>query len=114
MWYDLVPAVYESSSPRGKIASLSRVVFEAYDEQDPHAIEIVEQAADDLALSINTMLNEHFQQHQTVILAGCLFKREDVLPELLKSRIPSSSQLKVLKREPVMGAVDAGLKQLDG
>ncbi|MDV2582248.1 N-acetylglucosamine kinase [Alkalibacillus haloalkaliphilus] len=109
---DLVPAVYESISPREKIASLSRVVFEAYDEKDPHATQIVEQAADDLARSINTMLNEHFQQHQTVILAGGLFKREDVLPELLKSRIPSSSQLKLLKREPVMGAVDAALKQL--
>ncbi|GAA0472412.1 N-acetylglucosamine kinase [Alkalibacillus silvisoli] len=110
---DLIPAVYESKSPRETIASLSRPVFEAYDEGDHLASGMIEQAADHLALSINTMLKTHFKDNQDVILAGGLFKREDVLPKLLKSRIPLGSKLIILKKEPVIGAVVAALKEMD-
>ncbi|RPF51096.1 N-acetylglucosamine kinase [Aquisalibacillus elongatus] len=105
---DLIPFIYESLSPRETIAKLTRPVFQAYDDGDALAIRLIQQAADDLTLSIQTMLNRHFQHNQEVVLAGGLFKRRDVLPTILNQQL--SVPVRVLEREPVVGAVVAALQ----
>ncbi|NIK12451.1 N-acetylglucosamine kinase [Alkalibacillus almallahensis] len=105
---DLIPYIYESPSPRESIAKLTRPVFQAYDEGDDLAIRLIQQAADDLTFSVQTMLNRHFKHNQEVVLAGGVFKRRDVLPTILNHQL--SALVIMLEREPVVGAVVAALQ----
>ncbi|WP_188206767.1 N-acetylglucosamine kinase [Alkalibacillus aidingensis] len=110
---DIIPVVYNSNSPRETIASLSKTVFDLYDQGDEFARSIIEQAASDLAQSIHTMLTNHFNGKQYVVLAGGLFKRQDVLLPLLEKRLGESALLTVMDLEPVVGSVVAALKEVN-
>jgi N-acetylglucosamine kinase-like BadF-type ATPase len=110
---DLIPAIYELSQERSKIASAAPVLFEAYNEGDSSAERIVLRGIDEMATIIHTALNrlragQTFQTDAQIILVGSVFQKQEELVSLLKRRLEQSGCLAecfVPRLPPVAGAV---------
>lgn len=115
----IIREVYHSGDEKTVIASLSKVVFEAADEGDSQAKEILWKNGEKLGHSIKTLLKKLFSQplrsgeHLSVVLVGGLFNRLDVLKEPIYKGLAEYKgilRLKLPEIPAVGGSVIAALK----
>ncbi|SEQ68780.1 N-acetylglucosamine kinase [Piscibacillus halophilus] len=111
---DLIPTIYAHEKPRELIASISQLVFEAYDSGDFVAGKIILEASEQYIKNINTLLKRAFQDElpSLISLAGGLFNRSDVFIPLIQKKINRSIPIQKVRLEPVAGAVIAALKEI--
>ena len=115
----LVAEIYEHGHRREVIAALGRVVAQAHAEGDAVAGEILELAADELALaaqSVASRLGLRGEAFPTV-LAGGLFAAVPWLEAAVRGRmaeVAPRSSVAPLSVEPAMGAVRLALAELHG
>lgn len=107
---ELIDHIYHSTSPKLVISQTSKLVFDAYENNDPVAIEIIKHAVDDISHSIITLNQKLFSINEEikVILCGGLFSNKAILPPLLKERFASYSQnIALINPElpPVAGSI---------
>lgn len=102
---DLLPYIYEQGHSRTKIASLAKVVFQAADDRDGVAMNVIRHTAKEAAQQIGTVINHLFLADETkpatksipVVCAGGIYKREDWL-------LPFSRRNCVDNRSPSTGS----------
>ncbi|SHG46762.1 N-acetylglucosamine kinase [Ornithinibacillus halophilus] len=113
---NIVKLIYQSKNSKELIASISKLVFEAYDQGDSVASSIIRNNAQNIGDSIACLIKRMFNQKLTipVVLVGGVFKRIDVLEPLIMNSVQGhevSINLISPNIEPVGGAVIAGLKE---
>lgn len=116
---ELIHAVYHTNLKPSAIGSLAKCVQAAFSKGDPVAIGILRGAADELeasALSVAQRL-DMVGQAFTFILAGGIFRAVPWLEQELERRLPVSSphsRVRLLDREPAVGAVALALLEARG
>lgn len=107
---ELVPKIYAAGVERAEIATLASFVFEAARNQDAAAQQIVQQAADELALAVHTVaarLQLPNGDWRLAVSGGVLLNREDFCEQLFErlasTQNPPSEMIRI--NEPVDGAV---------
>lgn len=111
---DLIPLIYQASSPKETIASLGRLVMEAADQNDDVATDILYRNGYNIGQYIKTLAAKLFQNDTfiPVVLAGGLFNRIDLFQQAIEDGTEdylSSIQLIKPEEPPVHGAVMAAL-----
>jgi N-acetylglucosamine kinase-like BadF-type ATPase len=116
---ELIHEVYHTNLKPSAIGSLAKCVQAAFTKGDPVAIGILRGAADELeasALSVARRL-DMVGQAFTFILAGGIFRAVPWLEQELERRLPVSSphsRVRLLDREPAVGAVALALLEARG
>ena len=116
---ELIHEVYHTNLKPSAIGSLAKCVQAAFTNGDPVAIGILRGAADELeasALSVARRL-DMVGQAFTFILAGGIFRAVPWLEQELERRLPVSSphsRVRLLDREPAVGAVALALLEARG
>ncbi|RLL46980.1 hypothetical protein D8M04_07240 [Oceanobacillus piezotolerans] len=105
---EFLQRIYASPSPKNELASLSKLVFQAYKEKDTVAEKIIFQAADEMVLSIATLYNKLFHGTEKInlVLAGGIFSDKIIFPKILEKELadfPLSIILPILT--PVAGSL---------
>ena len=111
---DLIPLIYQATSPKETIASLGRLVMKAADQDDAVATDILYQNGYFIGQCIKTLASKLFHQDTSipVVLAGGLFNRVDLFQQAIEDGTEDySSSIQLIKPEepPVHGAVMAAL-----
>ena len=116
---DIIQAIYQGENPKGSIASLSKLVFEAADYGDKTAKEIINENGVHLGEAISTLIKKLFSVEQLteaipVVLAGGLFNRYDLFKDSIeKTIIDHKINVEFIIPEilPIGGAVIAALRE---
>ncbi|WP_077328129.1 N-acetylglucosamine kinase [Virgibacillus siamensis] len=107
--YELVRKIYTAKIPKEKISPVSKLVFEAYRKSDSVATHIIADAADEISMSIRTLYNNMFNQHDSVraVLCGGIFYETDIIPPLLYEKLTDCSkiELSIPKLNPAGGSL---------
>ena len=111
----IVHAVYDGDYPRARVAGFAARVEETAKSGDAVAGEILEEAADELALAGRTVARRlclSGQPHE-VILSGGTFRALPRLVELVAARVAEpGADVSLLREEPARGAVRLALEAL--
>ncbi len=110
----LVHIVYSQERPRMSVSRLGPVVEQAASEGDAVAVAILEQAADELALSGRAVASRLGMRGEAFpfILSGGVFRVVPWLPRLLAPRLQDAvprAVIQLLTTEPALGAVHLAL-----
>ena len=116
---DLVAAVYDQAHARSAIAQLGMVVDRVRASGDRVAMDIMHQAADELALSAASVITRLEMRGEpfTILLSGGMLKDGSWLAQALRSRLAEvapRSTVAPLLEEPAMGAVRLALAEARG
>lgn len=86
---EVIDQIYFSAESKKIIASMAKLVFNAYKAGDIPAKEIIENAAKEIVLSILTLHEKLFPDNRYVkaILCGGIFQDDAILPPLVKEGI---------------------------
>jgi len=107
--------VYAAKSPRNEIASLSKLVFQAFKENDLVTIAFVKDVVQNIYTHIQSVHNQLFKPHEKVpvVLAGGVFSDQNILPLLLKKELKNTANLtiQIPKLPPVGGSIKGGLQR---
>jgi N-acetylglucosamine kinase-like BadF-type ATPase len=112
---DLIPIIYEPGFEKKRIASVTPYLFEAFQEGEQAAKEIITDCLNDMTLMIKTALQKLLQTGETkvkVVLVGGVFQKQDELVTMMKSRIEEegySVEWAVPRVPPVAGAAAKAL-----
>ncbi len=109
---DLVKIVYEESFNKTETASLAVLVDNAYEKGDKVATSILEEATDEIALSINTIIDrlEIKDEDFDIVAIGGEFRSPYNFAEKIQNRIRAdNAEFKVCKKELTEGAVKLAL-----
>jgi len=115
----LIHHVYNTNLKPTAIAALAKFVQSAFSEGDPVAVGILRGAANELeafALSVARRL-ELLGEPLVFILAGGVFRAVPWLQQELERRLPvaaAGSQVRLLDREPAIGAVAFAVQEARG
>lgn len=103
--YELIREIYVSDSPKDKIAPLSKMVFEAYKQNDPAALEIITNVVGELTTSIHTLHEKLFNDTQQVqlVLCGGVFTDKSILPMLIEQKLKHDNFSIVIPEFPPVG-----------
>lgn len=93
------------------IASLSHLVFQAYEQQDPVAEQILEENARNLAQLINTAAR-NYDCGRDVVVAGGLIARRQVLMQFLEGKLLPELRLIFNPLPQICGAAAGGCRIL--
>jgi N-acetylglucosamine kinase-like BadF-type ATPase len=108
---DLIPILYEPGFEKKRIASVTPYLFEAFDEGEEAAKDIIADCLNDMMLMIQTALRKLHQTGETdikVVLVGSVFQKQDRFVSMMKSRMEEegySADWVVPRVPPVAGAV---------
>ncbi|MFB4167756.1 N-acetylglucosamine kinase [Virgibacillus sp. JSM 102003] len=107
--YDLIQRIYASPTPKSEISPVSKLVFEAYKQNDLVAKEIIANTMSDLSISIRTLYGKLFKPDEEVkvVLCGGVFSDEEVLPRLLETDLQDYKNVKITI--PVMSPVGGSI-----
>lgn len=116
---DIVHQIYHATNIKEQIASLSRLVVEAADNEDAVAMRIVQRNGRAIGESINCLSRKLFNGRERdkgipVVLTGGVFNRLDLFKPFIKEKIQNTMKTPDLIRpeiEPVGGAVIAALQE---
>ncbi|MGP4081031.1 N-acetylglucosamine kinase [Pseudalkalibacillus sp. R45] len=113
---ELISVIYGTSESRSRIASVCEDVFAAARSNDQEAVDIVKQAADEIAKSISHIIHNHFKEldQTNVVLTGSVFKSSDLLLPLLQKNLPDDVKLILPKSPPVVGSVIESYQTMHG
>lgn len=107
--FDLVQKIYASPSPKNEISPISKMVIQAYKNDDKVAQQIILNVVNEISLSIKTLHMRLFQSEQIVkaVLCGGVFNEKEVLPRLLKEELLDTKNihLTIPEMSPVGGSV---------
>ncbi|GAQ16196.1 glucosamine kinase GspK [Oceanobacillus picturae] len=111
---ELIKKVYNAKQPKTIIAPLSRIVFQAYGQEDVVAQAILQQAAKDITSQIMALYRTLFtgDEKTEVVLCGGVFQEKAVMPVLLKNYL-ENIPLTLVQPEfpPVAGSLIGAYKQ---
>jgi N-acetylglucosamine kinase-like BadF-type ATPase len=116
--WDMVPKIYQSSSPRLVVASAAPLISMAAREGDAVALEILYSAGEEMAKQI-LCLSEYMNIQGTIYItiAGGAWKGHEIMfkrfCELVKVKLPQA-EIAVPLFEPVMGGVIAEYLKANG
>lgn len=99
----LIPLVYRPIAPAA-MAQLASLVGEAAGAQDPVALGILEEAAEELALGVRAVTSRLGLDRPAVVAVGGLFRELPALRQLVASQL-GYSHLERPRYAPVVGAV---------
>ncbi|MGP4064481.1 N-acetylglucosamine kinase [Oceanobacillus sp. M65] len=111
---ELIKKVYNAKQPKTIIAPLSRIVFQAYAQEDVVAQAILQQAAKDIASQIMSLYRTLFTSDEKtkVVLCGGVFQEKAVMPVLLKDYLKNIPLILVQPEfPPVAGSLIGAYKQ---
>ncbi|MBP1948041.1 N-acetylglucosamine kinase [Virgibacillus litoralis] len=107
--YDFIQRIYASPIPKSEISPISKLVFEAYKQNDLVAKDIMGNIVNELSSSIRTLYMKLFKpdEEARVVLCGGVFSDTEVLPRLLKAELQEYKNITVLIpiMPPVGGSV---------
>src|SRR5690625_325010 len=110
---DIIPEIYQATSPKETIASLGRLVMEAVDQKDIIATEFIQQNGLYIGQSVSALMKKLFKKGDIpVVLAGGLFNRVDLFRSAIEAGLGNysdSTRLIIPDKPPVNGAVSAAL-----
>ncbi|WP_404454473.1 hypothetical protein LG329_05700 [Virgibacillus necropolis] len=91
---ELIKEVYSSSTPKNKIAPVSKIVFKAYKQHDLVANAIITNAVKEITHSIRTLYAKLFykEENALLVLCGGVFNDQDILPPLIKKDLATSKE----------------------
>ncbi|TFJ94279.1 BadF/BadG/BcrA/BcrD ATPase family protein [Lentibacillus salicampi] len=105
----LIRKIYAASIPKNAISPIAEIVFEAYQQQDNQANAILQQAAKEMAVSIESLYEKLFEPGEqiNVVLCGGVFSEKDVLPAFIRQELTHYPALNVTVPElsPVGGSI---------
>ncbi|MFD1362143.1 N-acetylglucosamine kinase [Lentibacillus salinarum] len=105
----LIQKIYTASVPKNKISPITEIVFDAYKREDPSAKMILQQAAEEMCLSIGTLYEKLFEpgEKTEVVLCGGVFNETSILPKLIKTELQTYTAINVMlpKMPPVGGSI---------
>ncbi|MBX0357595.1 N-acetylglucosamine kinase [Halobacillus sp. Nhm2S1] len=78
---DLVRHIYGRPQEKHEIAKLATCVIEASEQKDEVAVRILEQAADELVLHVESIARRGFERDTNITAAGSIFKHSKVLKQ---------------------------------
>jgi N-acetylglucosamine kinase len=115
----LVQVVYNREVPRANVATLGPIVAKAREGGDAVAADILDGAADELALAARSVVIRLSMRGDAfpVILAGGMFKVVPWLVDALRQRlieIAPQASVRRLEAEPALGAVQLALQAARG
>ncbi len=105
---ELVPIVYSKDFTRDRIAEVAKFVFDAAEEGDETAWQILTQAADELYGLVDVLLKRlRFPEDQriSVVLTGGLFHKESPLIRMISARLHDRAEVVRMERPPAVGSV---------
>ncbi len=106
---ELISTIYHSPIERAAIADVATLIFRACEEQDPPALQILEQAAGDLAEMVTTLTGQlTFSKTVPLAISGGVLLNSVILQSMLIDRLQASEEHAYLLNkvfEPVLGAV---------
>ncbi|WP_217589333.1 N-acetylglucosamine kinase [Lentibacillus saliphilus] len=111
---DIIPIIYQAKNPKEVVASVSKLLFQAADNGDKTAINMLYESGTDIGASIAALI-KHLFNHQLVsdvpvVLAGGIFNRLDLFKESIKAYLNQMNIPYTLvkpKLDPVGGAAVA-------
>lgn len=112
---DLIPIIYESGFEKKRIASVTPYLFEAFDEGEKAAEEIIIDCLNEIILIIKTALHKLNLLGETeykVVLVGSVYQNQPRLVSMMKSRLDKkgySVEWIVPRIPPVAGAVSKAI-----
>jgi N-acetylglucosamine kinase-like BadF-type ATPase len=115
----LIRVVYNREVPRGNLATLGGTLQRARDRGDAVAMQILERAADELALSATAVASKLGMRGDAFpfVLAGGMFRVMPSLAGELRVRlgeVAPRAEVRVLTVEPAEGAVALALAEAEG
>lgn len=114
----IIRQIYHRADEKTLVASLSKIVFEAADEGDSQAKEILWENGEKLGYSIKTLLEKLFSQSLQsgedllVVLVGGLFNRLDMLKEPLYNGLGEYQEIIRLKSPEIPAAAGSVIAAL--
>ena len=107
---ELIDKIYHSENPRLEISRNSKLVFEAFEKDDPVSRLILRNVADGIGQSIRALDQKLFKKDGKVdvVLCGGLFSNTTILPGLLQDALinyPKRLSLITPELPPVIGSV---------
>jgi N-acetylglucosamine kinase-like BadF-type ATPase len=110
---ELVPIVYSKDFTRNRIAEVAKLVFDAADEGDETARQLLTQAADELYGLVDVLLKRlRFPEGQriSVVLTGGLFHKGSPLIKMISARLHDRAEVVKMERPPAVGSVILALQ----
>jgi N-acetylglucosamine kinase-like BadF-type ATPase len=110
---ELVPIVYSKDFTRNTIAEVATLVFDAYDEGDETARQLLTQAADELYGLVDVLLKRlPFPRggRISVVLTGGLFHKGSPLIQMIRARLHDRAEVVRMERPPAVGSVILALQ----
>lgn len=120
--YDLVEHIYALEKSRTVISSVTKLVFQAADQGDRRASQILQQAAQDMVRQIQCLLGQlyayaaHTEVQVPVVLTGGIYQRAEWFLPTLEQEFENyaiKASFIVPDKAPVAGAVIAAQKLLN-
>ncbi|AIF44218.1 N-acetylglucosamine kinase [Virgibacillus sp. SK37] len=106
---DLIRSIYQAPIPKDTISPLSKIVFQAYRQNDSEAKRILMNVAEDMKAKMITLHKKLFQKTEIVrvILCGGIFQNKDIMPILLEGKLRSYPylQISIPSIPPVAGSL---------
>ncbi|WP_067730804.1 N-acetylglucosamine kinase [Oceanobacillus damuensis] len=113
---DIIGKIYGSNTPKNEISAITKLLFQAYHENDSVADRIVETAAEEMMFSIQTLYRKLFSKDDKVevVLCGGVFNEYAVVDQI-KKRLKNHTELTVvLPKMPPVGGSLIGAYLLNG
>lgn len=112
----IVRAMYDGEYPRGRVATFAVAVERAALDGDGVAAELLESAAEELALAAGSVVERlrlEAENSYDVILSGGSFRAVTTLQRLVTRRLESpAARVRLLEGEPASGALRLALEEL--
>ena len=115
--YECVTPIYQNPDVRKNFSSLSRVVMKTAEQGDPVAVEVIREAANQIAHIITTcaeVLNMHTEPYRVAATGGLVCRGGwyfDLIQESIHQRHPDATMV-LPKFEPALGAALIALMEL--
>jgi N-acetylglucosamine kinase-like BadF-type ATPase len=110
----IIEYIYRPDAGKAAVAALSEVVAACAAQGDESAVEILAQAADELAELVMSVLNRGFVGEKSVRVCtyGGVISNMPILRRYLAERLTPRAELIVPVDEPVLGAIQLGLSYI--
>jgi N-acetylglucosamine kinase-like BadF-type ATPase len=111
---ELIGFIYEPKRTKGEIAALTTVVCDAAQQGDQVAINILEDAGDQLGCLVESVLKRGFQPQDEVkvTLNGSILQRIPLVRQRVSERLANKATVVYSEAKPVEGAIHLALKAI--
>lgn len=110
---ELLDVIFKEKSPKLIIAGVSQLVDEAYKKGDKVATQILENAADEIALGVNTIINrlKMGSDDVDIVAIGGVFQSSYPFREKIQKKLTNKkAKFMICDKDPARGALKLALK----